>query len=320
MQVTPDKPTLSVIVCTRDRKDALLACLAALEAACRGVHRECVEIVVVDNGSSDGTVQAVERFAESASVDLVIARETRRGLSMARNHAIQVSHGRLLAFTDDDCRVAPDYVTRLLSLFASDERPVLRGGRVELGDPADAPVTIQTAHGIVAWERSLASTRLRALGGGQLLGCNISMQREVIERIGGFDERLGPGQRIPAGEDADFVFRAYRAGFRVEYNDTIVVRHFHGRRRGAPIEDLLKGYAMGAGALYWKHNIHHPNFASKIARRGAKKVDAIEHGARHGNDLPAIPDISIGQKIAWALKGFISYPVAALLMGHRTSW
>ena len=72
-------------------------------------------------------------------------------MSVARNRALQTAQGDLLAFTDDDCRLSKEYVRQLLHHEVSDgDELVLRGGRIELGDPTDLPLTLK-----------IATTRLR---------------------------------------------------------------------------------------------------------------------------------------------------------------
>ena len=67
-----------------------------------------------------------------------------KGLLVARNCGIRRAQCDLFAFTDDDCRLVPNYFVDLLAHLQSDRVPTLRGGRVELGDPLDLPMTIKT--------------------------------------------------------------------------------------------------------------------------------------------------------------------------------
>ena len=135
---------LSVIVCTRDRRPSLMRCLKSItdsaEASACPVE---MEIVVVDDGSEDGTGDAVQAFAaRSRRARVRLIRQPGLGLSAARNTGVANARGALLAFIDDDCIASPTYVAELIARFAGERELVLRGGRVLLGDPLDAPLTI----------------------------------------------------------------------------------------------------------------------------------------------------------------------------------
>jgi len=81
----------------------------------------------------------------------VIGTETRT--YSRSNVALRAAQGEILAFTDDDCRLSKDYVNDLLRHDAGDAEPVLRGGRIELGDPTDLPLTIRTTPDRIRWNR-----------------------------------------------------------------------------------------------------------------------------------------------------------------------
>ena len=122
----------------------------------------------------------------------------------------------------------------------------MRGGRVELGDPADLPFTIKC-------DDEPARMAELTHPAGFIMGANMTMRRDVVGRIGLFDERFGAGAPFHAAEDTDYVYRAYRAGIPVEYVPDMAVRHFHGRRTEQSIARLNHGYQVGNGALYAKH-------------------------------------------------------------------
>ena len=101
---------VSVVVSTRNRADVLGNCLRALAA-----NRATVsfEIIVVDNGSTDGTREVVRAVAETCEFPLHYVWEPRRGVSHGRNAGIARATGRIVAFTDDDIQVAADWVERV---------------------------------------------------------------------------------------------------------------------------------------------------------------------------------------------------------------
>ena len=251
-------PQISIIVCTRNRAESLPLCLNSIEQAAVANRAVEVELVIVDNGSTDATAALLQTWQKSTSVRCRVLSAEERGLSHARNYGLQQATGNIIAFTDDDCTVTPDYLTQLERAYAADAGPTLRGGRVELGDPRDLPFTIKT---------DLAPQRFAGgHPGGFIHGCNLTMSRSALELVGRFDTRLGAGQSIGAAEDSDFVYRAHRSGVMVLYDPSIVVFHHHGRRDFAEVRLLQEVYNLGNGALYAKHGLRDWKLLLRICR------------------------------------------------------
>lgn len=249
---------LAVIVCTRNRAHAILECLQSIQDAISSAAPVDAEIIVVDNGSTDETAAIVKEWASSCPSPVQSLSEPKRGLSRARNRALRSTQADLLAFTDDDCRLSREYIRELLRHDAGDTDLVLRGGRVELGDPSDLPITINTCNTPVRWSLRENSARHDRLSG-PISGCNMAMRRALVERLGPFDEGLGAGAGIPSAEDADYNFRAYIAGATLEYVPDMTVFHYHGRKTIAAARKLLIDYEIGNGALYARYLFKHPN-------------------------------------------------------------
>jgi GT2 family glycosyltransferase len=238
---------VSIIICTRNRANGLKECLGYF----RGLEipgDAQVELLVVDNGSTDETEEVVAQFGLEADFPVRYLRETRTGLGHARNTGIRAARGGILAFTDDDCFVEPLWLKHMLDEFRSD--PELRGlgGRVELFDPRDRPVTLLTS-----------TERCEFLSANQIFsfvyGCNMAFDSNVFRQAGTFDARFGAGTRIASAEDSDFIYRVYKAGFRMAYCPDMCVYHNHGRRTDLQVARLDKGYAIGRGAFYCKYII-----------------------------------------------------------------
>ena len=288
---------VSVIVCTRNRSYSIPECLESIQAAIEAALPVEAEIVVVDNNSSDDTHEVTAAWIQTARVPARLVLESREGLAAARNCGIAVAKGELIAFTDDDCRMTTGYVSDLLRYAAEDDEPVMRGGRIELGDASDLKLTIKTDSCRSRWSRKMNSARRYNLGN-SMLGCNMTMSRAVIDRVGKFDERLGAGTPISSGEDIDYVLRAYAAGIAIEYVPDMTVAHYHGRKTIADAKALLKNYALGTGALYAKHIVAHPQGCLQLYwdAKGAVKDFLLQNKTQEF-------DFALAEKIYYSIVG-----------------
>jgi glycosyltransferase involved in cell wall biosynthesis len=242
-------PSVSIIVCTRNRASSLSGCLNSIK------HSDCpiglkIELIVVDNGSSDTTKDVVTNWAMSSGIPTLYVYEPRKGLSVARNSGLKKISGDIIVFTDDDCRVTKTYFVDLLKHYSSDAAPVMRGGRIDLGDPDDLPLTIKTDVNLVDFAHPLHPA-------GFIHGANMTLAKEVFIKTGFFDEEFGAGTDFP-GEDCDYVIRAHLKGFKIQYVPDMAVQHFHGRRDMQSARLLMKGYMHANGALYLKYIWRHP--------------------------------------------------------------
>ena len=241
--------TLSIIVCTHNRSHAIEACLNSIAVSIAAAAPVAVEVVVVDNASTDATSEIVSAWARRNPIALRLVYESHKGLSFARNCGIQLAKGDILAFTDDDCRMDNNYIPDLLRHVAADSEPVLRGGRIDLGDPNDLPLSIKTQSVMARW--MLHTDRpLRENLADSVYGCNMVIPRSVINTLGLFDTRLGAGSSIPGGEDTDYIYRAYLAGIPIEYVPDMAVAHYHGRKSSVEGYTLVRNYAIGTGGAF----------------------------------------------------------------------
>jgi hypothetical protein len=152
----------------------------------------------------------------------------------------------------------PDYFNDALRHDAGDADLVLRGGRIELGDPTDLPFTINTVPTRERWSLATNSARHDRIAG-QINGCNMTMRRALVERLGLFDEDFGPGTPIGSGDDTEYLFRAYLAGITLEHVPDMTVLHYHGRKTAASGFALWRKYQIGGGAIGLKYFLKHPN-------------------------------------------------------------
>lgn len=244
-------PLVTFILCTRNRLASLRACVSSLQAACRYHAGLRSDIVIVDNGSADGTAQYLADTAANSDVAISLVSEPRRGLSIARNAGLRRARGEVLVFVDDDCVVDVAFLRDLERHYTKGDRQVIRGGRVELGNPDDLPFTIKCADECARLSRHVHP-------GGFVLGCNMTMHREVAARVGPFDERFGVGGPLQSAEDTDYVIRAHLLGIPVEYVPDMKVFHHHGRNTRQAVEAQHRAYCFGNGGIFLKHLLRAP--------------------------------------------------------------
>ncbi|HEY8907956.1 MAG TPA: glycosyltransferase family 2 protein [Rhodoferax sp.] len=236
------KPKVSLVMCTRNRAAFLDGCLQALIRLKADVP---FELVLVDNGSTDNTATILAEFASQQKMPVVLVSEPLPGVSQGRNAGIKAASGDVIAFTDDDCYPAENFLTAVLACFADKNLGYL-GGRVLLFDPADLPITIQTLN------RTLPLPPHEYMSPGLIHGANFSFRREVLDRIGGFDKHLGSGTPCMAADDTDLLQRASVAGFAGLYSPGPVVHHHHRRQTAQDEQRILRAYAISRGAYFFK--------------------------------------------------------------------
>ncbi|MPZ18408.1 MAG: glycosyltransferase [Luteitalea sp.] len=232
--------TLSVVVCTRNRAEQLQRCLDTFSNLQSPVPWE---LIVVDNGSTDDTVGLLERFKRDASFPVHVVLEGRPGLGRARNAGWRRTSGAIVAFTDDDCYPAPDYLSKLVECFGEQDVAFL-GGRILLYDAADYPITIRPVRS------RLDIKPYSFVPTGVIQGANCAFRREALATVDGFDDEMGAGTPF-ACEDVEILARLTFAGFAGMYDPRPLVYHHHGRREEAAVE-LRKGYDFGRGAYFAK--------------------------------------------------------------------
>jgi glycosyltransferase involved in cell wall biosynthesis len=228
-------------VCTRNRGPQLAEALPHF-ASLRS--RVPWELLIVDNGSTDSTREILLDFESATSIQVRLLHEPTPGLSRARNTGWRSAAADIVAFTDDDCYPAPDYLDQIWDVFQTQSIGFL-GGRILLHDPTDFPITIQLRNDSIALEpRTL-------IPHGLIHGANMAMRKQLLNALGGFDEMLGAGTPFPS-EDLDFTSKALAAGFRGVYHPGPMVYHHHRRRTRAQAQSLDRTYQIGRGAYYMK--------------------------------------------------------------------
>jgi glycosyltransferase involved in cell wall biosynthesis len=234
-------PSLSVIIPTRNRAEHAALCVRSILAS-PGFQ----EVIVVDQSDGPETQAAIEALGDARVRNV---RSTMRGATNGRNQGIELSTGTVVAFTDDDCRVAPDWASEILAVFANDPDTVVVCGRVMV------PEALKHKGFTTAFEPAVREWQGRFPPPESDWGitANFAVRREVFTQVSPFDGRLGPGAPLGCGEEIDFLFRVLKAGFKVVNAREVAVDHLGVRAHGEESRDLWRLYAKGTAAALFKH-------------------------------------------------------------------
>lgn len=235
-------PHASLIICTRNRAARLPALFKAL-AGMRGVQD--VEIVVVDSCSTDNTRACLDSIASSGRLNMKVLTADKPGQGYAQALALTVATGDPLIFTDDDCFPDKDFLVEMIKIF-DDPTIGFAGGRIELYNPEDYPVTIRTSMEVEYYEPG------QFIRADAIQGANMAFRRCALLEAGGFDPRFGGGGPFRSGNDFETVTSVSALGWRGGYFPTPLVYHDHGRRAHEAVAALERAYDYGRGAVMAK--------------------------------------------------------------------
>jgi GT2 family glycosyltransferase len=208
--MTQLRPSISVVVPIFNRRDYVREQIASLEKL--DYPRDCFEAIIVDNGSTDGAWEDACAAAERGVISLRCYRNPSelRVPSSSRNYGVSHAVGEIIAFTDSDCTVSPQWLSAAASAFAEGVGIVY--GRTLSEADAAKPVLHHTLS--VKAGKTYAET------------CNIFYPRDLILRAGGFDESLRSVLNGPVwGEDTDLAYRVLELGYRGVFCEDAIVVH-----------------------------------------------------------------------------------------------
>jgi len=207
------RPLVSAIVCTYNRAERLERCVRAL-----GRQRPPaggLEVVVVDDGSTDETPRVCRRLAEEMPNLRYVSCGENRGLGSGRNLGMRTARGDLLLYTDDDCIAQEDWALRMAETL--ERHPVVAGA------VAMAPGGfVQLCHNVGQFYGYMPCHR--AGPAFSMAGANMGFRRGVLERLGGF------GEGIRCAEDMEMALRARSQGYQPYFSPDAVVVHDPDRR------------------------------------------------------------------------------------------
>ncbi|MDH6575135.1 glycosyltransferase [Kitasatospora sp. MAP5-34] len=285
-RASAEPPTVSVIVCTRNREGMLRQCLDSLLRT--GYPH--VEVLVVDNAPSDDATEALVRARYLDQVRYL--REPVAGLARARNAGLAAARGEICAFTDDDALVDAGWVSALVDAFQADGRVGCVTGLVlpaELDTEAQAGFEQYGGYskGFTARSWSLsdrADDPLLPFSVGKFgTGASMAFRTELLRSLGGFDTATGAGTRSRGGEDLLAFFQVLTGGHTVAYQPEAIAWHRHRRTMDA-LTAQIYGFGVGFGAYLAAAVTHEPAQLAGLVRRlprGLWQWQTVRRGRAH---------------------------------------
>jgi glucosyl-dolichyl phosphate glucuronosyltransferase len=239
---------ISVIICTRNRAAALRSTLAGLEKV-EVPHASEIEVIVVDNGSTDSTRSIVEETIRRTDHRILYIHEDRPGKVYALRSGIRNAVGRVLLFTDDDVEVDHTWIVELSRPLLSNEADAVAGGirlcRSLHRSWLDA--------NLMRW---LAWCEVPHSAPPELIGANMGLRRDVFVRVPIFDVALGPGA-AGLGEDTLLGWLIAEAGYRVVFAPLARVTHRPDPARLQRGSWLEMAKSQGRKEAYLLYHWHH---------------------------------------------------------------
>lgn len=208
------KPFFSIIIPTYDRPYRLKTCL---ESLCQlDYPRDQFEVIVVNDGDPHLTDSAIAPYQDSINIQLVHQPNT--GPAGARNTGAKHSIGQFLAFTDDDCQPAPNWLS-CLAQHCMHKPNCAIGGQTVNALPNNIYSTASQLHGDAVYDY------YNQIQGDStfLASCNFAVPRTLYQHLGGFDTSFP----LAAGEDREFCDRWLRNGYSMIYEPSACVYHTH---------------------------------------------------------------------------------------------
>jgi cellulose synthase/poly-beta-1,6-N-acetylglucosamine synthase-like glycosyltransferase len=251
----PD-PTISVAICTRERPRELARCIDSVLAC----SDRPSEIIVIDNAPiTHATAELASRFPQIRYV-----KESRRGLSAARNSAMAAATGEIVAFADDDVVVAPTWIKSLKRSFRDPMVMVVTGLVLPAELETRAQVLFENLQYLNKGYRRryfdsgfFSSTKSEGVPVWSIgAGANMAVRKEAFSRGYLFDSRLGPGVFGGCGEDSAYWYNLLADGWACLYDPSVVVYHYH-RRDLISVRRQVRQYMQGhVAALLLQFFLH----------------------------------------------------------------
>lgn len=244
--------TLSIIILTCNQQSVLRRCLDSLLSS---VHNINSEIIIVDNGSTDGTTEMLSAFFPTIKV---IVNPENLGVAMARNQGIKASTGKYILILDNDTIVNHEAIAGMLDYIQSHPEAGVVACRLLNSDKTvqqslkpypGLMIKLHNVLGIKGRETIFPTSPDGTIHPTYVIGACQMFRRQLIENIGMLDSRIFYGP-----EDADFCIRATKAGYKICYLPNFSIEHLHRRATTHKLlSPLARKHFVALIYFYLKH-------------------------------------------------------------------
>lgn len=222
--------TVSIIIPAYNGEATLAECLKA----CLAQTVSVVEVIVIDDGSTDNTATIAQDF------DVTYIRQENAGPAAARNHGARVASGDVIALTDSDCIPELNWIEKLMSGFDA-ESVVAVGGTYGIANETSA--LARMIHEEIQIRHEKFGETVDFLG-----SFNVAYKRDTFLEVGGFDEDF----RAASGEDNDLAYRLHDNGGIMRFVSSAIVNHYHPEKL-LPYLRTQMNHGFWRMKLYAKH-------------------------------------------------------------------
>lgn len=193
-----DSPSISVVVACYNKKETITNCIKSI----LDQNHDGYELIIVNDGSDDGSDQAIQHFNNNGKVKII--NTAHKGVSAAKNSGIENSNGNIILFIDGDCEVDSNVLKELSNSFGNSSVACVGGEVRSVNGHNILTRTVESMQNDV--ERKWP------------FGANVAYTREVLNKAGGYDERM------ENGEDAELFLKIIKLGYKYSFNPHVKVR------------------------------------------------------------------------------------------------
>jgi glucosyl-dolichyl phosphate glucuronosyltransferase len=244
---------MDIIICTYNNADLLERTLAKL--AKQRFSSSCSwTTLVVDNNCTDHTASVVNAYIHTETIPgLRLIVEPKQGLTQARLCGINQTSSEWVAFVDDDCLLAEDWVEQAIAFATSHPQCGAFGGKVILEwETPPSPTLVKRARSFAANDRGETTQQLSRQNF-HIPGAGLVMQRKALEQSGWLEKQFlsdREGKKLSSGGDSEIVLRILNAGYELWYTPNCVLHHFIPAKRISETYLVKLTYGLGTSAPY----------------------------------------------------------------------
>jgi GT2 family glycosyltransferase/glycosyltransferase involved in cell wall biosynthesis len=289
------KPFVSIVIPAYNAEDTLALCLNSIAAL--SYPEDLLEVFLVDNCSTDSTVAIAQKYRVT-----VLHESSIKSSYAARNVGIRAAQGELIAFTDADCIVTPDWLTNLMGDW-DDASIGCYSGEIEAYQPEDIIEVFSDREGILNQKGTLTSVYLP-----YAQTANAAFRKTVFDQIGLFDPEM------TSGGDADLAWRMQKTlGLKIKFVPEALVYHKH-RSSIKGLFNQFKKYELGK--MSWLK--HHPDYQLAPVEQRKLELDYYAEVVKASLPSDSIKYIHGEMDFVGLLSPFLKYIMALGTYKART--